>query len=687
MRLAVWVQHMALPLLGLWLLLAQPHLDFRWEHHVSHFWLVVGVAAVNVALAVRMSEAASRRGDLRLFLVGLAFGSSAGFLLLHALATPGVLVLGPNSGFALATPVGLLVAAGFAVASSVDFQPGRAAAAMRARGLLRGTLALLLLGWAAVSLAQLPPLDRPLREEASHLWLRAIATVGVALYAVAAVRYYRLYRRRPTVMLLSVITAFALLAEALVALALARNWHASWWEWHLLLAFAFAFVAYSAYVQYRREGGSGGLFHGIYLDETIQRLQGEYRAALEAFVAALGRERAEAVPAAGAASGAADDLARRFGLTQGQTDVLEQAAESVGAERDQNRRLGALVAIGRQARVILDEQDLLRRVAEITGAALGGDSLRIGLLHEGRLEFPAELGGAAPVRWDGHEQATAEALRSVEPVVVPGGEGASMLLPLNVKGHAAGLLEVRRPGGAFAERDRRLLESLAAQLSIAVENARLYRELDGLFRQYMSPDVATALLADPNQAALGGTVTEVTVLFADLRGFTPFSERHGPAEVVAMLNRYFEAAVPAVLKEGGTVAQFIGDAIMALFNAPVPQPDHALRAARAALAIQRAIEAVSQADRDMPRFRVGINTGPVLVGNIGSSEVRSFTAIGDTVNLAARLESSATVGRVVIGRATYELVQDVAVVTPLGGLQLKGKAEAVDAFELHALSE
>jgi class 3 adenylate cyclase len=201
----------------------------------------------------------------------------------------------------------------------------------------------------------------------------------------------------------------------------------------------------------------------------------------------------------------------------------------------------------------------------------------------------------------------------------------------------------------------------------------------------MSPDVATALLADPRQAALGGTLAEVTVLFADLRGFTPFSERAAPHQVVALLNRYYGAAVPRVLAEGGTVVQFVGDAIMALFNAPVPQPDHALRAARAALAMQDAVEAVAEGEHDLPRFRIGVNTGPALVGNIGSAEIRNFTAIGDTVNLAARLETSAPVGRVVIGAATYELIKDVAVVTPIPGLQVKGKAQPVEAYQLQRL--
>ena len=141
LRVVVWAFHLILPLLGLWLLLAQPHFDVTLEHHGIHFGLVVAVAAVNVALGVRMSEVARRRADARLFLVSLVFLSSAGFLLLHALATPQVLLTGRNAGFAIATPVGLLLAAVFAAISSLDLTPERAETVLRRQALLRGGLA------------------------------------------------------------------------------------------------------------------------------------------------------------------------------------------------------------------------------------------------------------------------------------------------------------------------------------------------------------------------------------------------------------------------------------------------------------------------------------------------------------------------------------------------------------------
>src|SRR5215212_4783054 len=283
----VWALHLALPMLGLWLLIAQPQFDIHWQHEPTHFWLIAGFAAMNSVLGVSMSEAARRRADARLFLVALAFLSSAGFLLLHALATPTVLIPNRNTGFVIATPVGLFVAALYGVASSLEFSPQRAHLIMRWQVFLRGGLVLLMLIWAAVSLLNLPPLNAPIAAEAAYGELAALAVAGIAIYSIAALRYYLIYRRRPSVLLIAMITAFALLAESMIAIVVARNWNASWWLWHIMMGISFGFVAYSAYVQYRREGSAGGLFNSIYLEQTIAQIRAEYNTALEALVSAF----------------------------------------------------------------------------------------------------------------------------------------------------------------------------------------------------------------------------------------------------------------------------------------------------------------------------------------------------------------------------------------------------------------
>jgi class 3 adenylate cyclase len=652
-RVVVWVLHLVLPLLGLWLLLAAPTVDLMWQHHLSHLWLVLAVAAINVVLAVLIGRASRRRADARLFLIALMFGTSALFLALHALATPRVLLPTATIGFDFAQPVGLTIASVVAVLSSLRLT-GSPLATGRWQGVLVGLVVLAGLIWGVVSLGDLPPLNAPAGPRDVNAPMTVVGVVTIGLYALAAIRYYLLYRRRPAAVLLSIITAFVLLAEAEIAVIFAVKWHLSWWEWHLLVLAAYGFVAYSAHVQFRREGTSAGIFDAVSLNETVRRIRAEYEEALEELVDLLEhQERGR-----GQQSGLVlSRVAARFGLTEGQAAVLGRAGDALAAERGLSRRLGALVTVGEQARVGSAEVEFLHGALETVRAAYG--EVRIELVSDGMVP----LGG----RW----------YRARDFEAGPTTDGDLLLVPLTVKGIFAGVVAGAAPGAT--ERDVATLRTLASQLSIALENSRLYRELETLFRSYLSPDVAAALLADPSQAALGGTLVEVTALFADLRGFTTFSERVEPAAIVTMLNRYHSVAVPCVLDNGGTVVQFVGDALLALFNAPARQPDHVLRAVRAALGLQEAVERLAADEPDWPRFRVGANTGPALVGNIGSEQLRGFNAMGDAVNVAARLQTLAEPGQVVIGDATRLALGDAVLTRPLGELSLKGKTELVRA--------
>ena len=227
----------------------------------------------------------------------------------------------------------------------------------------------------------------------------------------------------------------------------------------------------------------------------------------------------------------------------------------------------------------------------------------------------------------------------------------------------------------------------AALYAFVRERDRAFGAVHRLFGQYLSPEIVRSLLADPERAALGGENREVTALFADLAGFTPFTESRPPHETVLALNRYFSAVVPVIFANGGTIIQFAGDAIVAVWNAPVEQPRHALAAARTALEMQRAIEAIVAEDASLPRFRVGIATGAALVGNVGSEQLRNYVAHGDAVNLAARLQTGAIAGQVVVSAPTYALIRDVATVRPLGRFAVKGKTEEVEAFVLERVAD
>jgi class 3 adenylate cyclase len=430
------------PLAGLALLRREPQLDLHWEHHPAHFWLVLLTAGLSAVLAYLTGAAALRRGDARVLFVSLAFLSAAGFLGLHALATPKVLLETANAGFTLATPVGVALGSVFAFLSSLTFSGitwGRR---------LRVALLLLMALWALASVLRLPPLHETAVPEVAGDILTALAIPAIILYAVAAVRYLRTWWDQPSLMLLSMVAAFVLLGEAMVALVFARNWHLSWWEWHVLLLSAFALVVAGVRIQWYEER-----FADLYQPDTVS------------------------------------------------------------GER------------------------------------------------------------------------------------------------------------------------------------------------------------------------------ELSVLFADLQGFTTFSEKHGPAEVTAMLNTYFEVVVPQVVRRhSGEVDRIIGDALMVTFNKRGDQPDHAYLAAVAGLALQAAAAAVQATHPNWPKFRVGINSGIASVSLLGTEGGRTHTVIGDTVNVASRIEGKAPGGAVAIGPATKALLPQ-ARTESLGLLSLKGKAEPVEVYQLLGLGE
>jgi class 3 adenylate cyclase len=175
---------------------------------------------------------------------------------------------------------------------------------------------------------------------------------------------------------------------------------------------------------------------------------------------------------------------------------------------------------------------------------------------------------------------------------------------------------------------------------------------------------------------------EMSVLFSDLAGFTSFSERADPAETTAMLRAYYELAAPLIARFGGEIEHFTGDGIMARFHG---REDHPLRAARTALELQRSMEGVLAAHPEWPRLRVGVNSGQAVIRELGGHGHVTYSAVGDAVNVGARLESLAPVGGVLIGDGTYRRLPDGTVAEPMPGLRVKGKDLAVDAFVLHAL--
>jgi class 3 adenylate cyclase len=178
----------------------------------------------------------------------------------------------------------------------------------------------------------------------------------------------------------------------------------------------------------------------------------------------------------------------------------------------------------------------------------------------------------------------------------------------------------------------------------------------------------------------------VSVLFSDLAGFTSFTERSSADEVATLLSSYYELATPLITRRfKGEIEKFMGDGMMATFNSRGDLPDHAVRAARAGLALQAEIGRVADEHPGWPRLRVGINSGEAVLRELGGHGHVTYTLIGDTVNLGARLEGKAPVGAVMIGAETYRQLPDGAIVEAMSGVMVKGKQAALEAYVLHAL--
>jgi len=208
------------------------------------------------------------------------------------------------------------------------------------------------------------------------------------------------------------------------------------------------------------------------------------------------------------------------------------------------------------------------------------------------------------------------------------------------------------------------------------------RRVSVLFGRYVSPDVADEILKQTDARGLiKSSKRTISVLFADIRGFTSMSEKLKPQQVVDMLNAYLGSMSEIVFEYKGTVDKYIGDCIMAIWNAPLDQADHAVLAVRAALAMQQAAEAVGKKLGAKLAYGIGINSGEAVVGNIGGARRLDYTVIGDTVNLASRLCGAAEGGKVLIGPNTHELIKDKVNVRKLAKMKFKGKRSAVQVYE------
>jgi adenylate cyclase len=276
---------------------------------------------------------------------------------------------------------------------------------------------------------------------------------------------------------------------------------------------------------------------------------------------------------------------------------------------------------------------------------------------------------------------------------------SAMCAPLWNKDQVIGIIHVDSPmlANCFTLNDLDLLTALANYAAVAVERARLNQKIVAEEKKrerlgrFLSPEVAKRIIAtSESQGAVMGTpeMRDVSVLFADIVGFTSMSERMRPDEVALLLNDYLSRMTDTVFKFEGTLDKYIGDAIMAVFGAPLDMPDHAIRSIKCALLMRERLDEFNAEHKEGPIFqiRIGINSGNAVAGEIGSLNKREYTVLGDTVNTASRLESSvAKPGMIVVGENTYDAAKDVIELRSLGKATLKGKQKEVAVYAVEGV--
>lgn len=279
--------------------------------------------------------------------------------------------------------------------------------------------------------------------------------------------------------------------------------------------------------------------------------------------------------------------------------------------------------------------------------------------------------------------------------IVSQGVRSTICAPLITESGVHGVVYADRldPFAAFTPDHLELISAVAAQTALTVETVKAHKRLAreevarANYSRFMPEYVVKQLLNDPGSFRLGGANQTVTVLFADIRGFTALSERENPERVVSLLNRYFSAMSEIIFAHGGTLDKYIGDGLMAIFGAPTATPDDAINAVKAAVAMQKRLVSLNQ-ELLIEGFTpisvgIGLHTGEATIGYIGSNKRSEYTAIGDTVNLASRLESNALGGQILLSDATATACGGLLPLTRQQPITVKNRTQAVDLFEVN----
>ncbi|MCB1025556.1 MAG: FHA domain-containing protein [Acidobacteria bacterium] len=278
--------------------------------------------------------------------------------------------------------------------------------------------------------------------------------------------------------------------------------------------------------------------------------------------------------------------------------------------------------------------------------------------------------------------------------IVSQGVRSTICAPLVTESNVHGVVYADRldPFSAFTQDDLELISAVAAQTAVTVETIKAHKRLAreevarANYSRFMPEYVVKELLEKPDSFKLGGVNQTITVLFADIRGFTAFSEAQNPDRVVGLLNNYFSAMSEIIFENGGTLDKYIGDGLMALFGAPTASPKDADNAVKTAIAMQKRVQTLNQElkPQGYPPVSIGIglHTGIATIGYIGSERRSEYTAIGDTVNLASRLESNSKGGQILISEATGKACEETFQIRKCEPMKVKNRLEPVSLFEV-----
>jgi len=281
--------------------------------------------------------------------------------------------------------------------------------------------------------------------------------------------------------------------------------------------------------------------------------------------------------------------------------------------------------------------------------------------------------------------------------IIMQGIRSTMTLPLLYGGDLLGLMHLDSlfTSNAFTEKDLQICTGMAAQAAIAIQNARLATRIEkeaqtrAQISRLIPPSVVEQVVKGELLIEKGGRLNEITMLFSDIRGFTTMSDGRPPEEVVNTLNEYFEVMVDVLFQFQGTLDKFVGDEIIGLFGAPIPIDDAPFKAVACAVSMLEGLEEFNRtrASENLPAIRIGIgiNTGNVITGAIGSTRALQYTAIGDAMNVASRLVNLAGAGEVIISESTYKQIAERVEAIGLPPVKVKGKADELKVYRVTGL--